>query len=112
MATEEEILDFLIILDNLKKAYEADNSEWSGCDLNYTHIGNIIEITSGWSCPEEGGDYNCTIKLEPDNVIVRTVDEASTVHGDYSNDDTEMFESLEVYGKYLIQYFNLADLEQ
>lgn len=110
MHTDEQILDFLIILERLKVAYESDNSEWSGNDFNFEHLQDRIEVETGWSTPEEGGIYNFIVHLE-DPIRVEVVDQASTVFGDCDETYTETYGSLEQYAERLVQYFNLSAYE-
>lgn len=109
MVNDDQILEFLIILEQLKVAYERDNSEWSGCNLNFEHLEDRIVIESGWCTPEEGGEYNCIVYLNCSPIKVETLDQASTVYGDYDNNDVYTYESLRQYGNYLIEYFNILE---
>jgi len=108
MVTEDQILDFLILLERLKNAYESYNGPWEGYDFNFEHIDNRIEVETGWCSPEESGEYNFTVYLE-DPIRVHTKDEEYTVYGDCDNEEEDTFDSLESYGKYLIEYFNVFE---
>jgi hypothetical protein len=110
MITDEQILNFLIVLEALKKAYESGNGSWEGYDFNIEHKDDCIKVETGWSSPEEGGIYNFTVYLE-DPIRVEVADQASTVFGDCDETYTETYVSLEQYAKRLEQYFNLSAYE-
>lgn len=93
--TEDEILDFLIVLEALEKEFDERSEECSSVYLNVEHIEDIINVEYGWSTPEEGGSDYYTIDLS--KMIYQHTESASTVYGSYVNESTNSITSLDAF---------------
>lgn len=95
---EDEILDFLIKLENIQKDIDScDNDECSSSYLNFKHNDNIIDIESGWSTPEEGGtDY---YKIDLLRMEYTHSESATTVYGSFENNSIIKISNLDEFIK-------------
>lgn len=103
-SSDDEMLDFLIFLEELEKVATKNDNEFSYQDFYVKQDGNIINIDCGWSSPEEGADRKMIINL--DNLTIRETEDAHTVYGSYENDNTYTYKSIEDIKKYLSDRFS------
>jgi len=107
ICTDEQILNFLIVLETLKIAYIKDSCDGNWGEFDYEHKEDVIEIKISWASYEEGADNNFTITLNESSIEMTQVEEGTTVYGEIDSTNTKTFNSLEEVGNYLISYFNL-----
>ena len=95
MVSQDELLNFLITLENLEKEFDEKSEECSSVYLNVEHIGDIINVEYGWSTPEEGGsDF---YKIDLVKMEYHHSESASTVYGSFENESVIKIKSLDEF---------------
>lgn len=92
MVTDNDILNFLIKLEELEIIFQEKCDECTCFNFEYEHIGNIINIVYSWSDPEECANDKYVINLLDKKYTF--FEDASTVYGDYKNENVYCFENL------------------
>ena len=112
MDNQELILDFLVSLEAIQKAYVSKSGEFSNYEFKVTHEKNNVIINSYWETPEEGGsiDIELTIhnrgKYSDDWLVTgKKQEKGNTIYGEYHNERYLSYMSIEELNKHLIEGF-------
>lgn len=93
IVTDEEILNFLIELENISIIRDLESVEGSSSDLNFSFNSSEININSSWMTYEEGG--STILKINLTTLEVTYDEQASTVYGNASNQSIKIVKKLE-----------------
>ncbi len=105
MVTDNDLLNFLIKIEEIQKHFKSISEEGNCHDINTNLAPPNITVTHSWSNYEEGDSTKFEINLETLNVKIN--EQGSTVYGDYNNDTFKSFNTLsEIYEEYLSKLNN------
>jgi hypothetical protein len=93
--SEDDILKLLYFIEEIDKKFtnSEGHSEYINCDYNENE--DFIDINYGWSTYEEGSQEDMRVFYKESPIRVEWTEEASSVYGDYNNEDEYKFNSID-----------------